>query len=84
MSTKTVIKAILKQLYKDRDNLAGNKFSGVRYVNDVYRIHMDKFIPGFMLYTRKDIYDMIGQIVDETFGEKAEWDSHSLWLTFLD
>lgn len=73
----------MKELYNNRDELAGNKFSGVHFVNGAYRVHKNAFIPQFVSWSDTSTDKKIALVVKE-FGENMEWDNYSLWLTMYD
>ncbi len=80
---KKIIKQILKDLYKHKDKLAGDKFSGVHYADGVYRVHSGSFIPKIYFSLSSNIYKHVDTEAKE-FGDKMYWDVFSLWLTMFD
>jgi hypothetical protein len=77
------IAAILSELYETRKERSKSKFSGVHFVNGVYRVHIDSFIPR-VFWVDKTIWDDVASVVDIAFPLTMEWDTQSLWLTMKD
>jgi len=78
-SSHTSILGILTYIYENREKLATSKFTGVHYVNSVYRIHKSAFIPSVL--DSSDTGQKIGNVIDACFPNKMEWDAQSLWIT---
>jgi hypothetical protein len=77
------ISAILSELYETREERSKSKFSGVYLVDDVYRVHLDAFIPK-VFSVDKTIWDDVASVVEIAFPLTMKWDSQSLWLTMKD
>lgn len=80
-----MITAILRELYETRKELSNNKFSGVHFVNNAYRVHIDAFIPRiFNVGDGQTLWNDIRTVINIEFHSVMEWDSQTLWLTMKD
>lgn len=78
-SSHNTVLDILTYIYQNREKLATSKFTGVHYVDGMYRVHKGAFIPTVL--DGHDINKKIGEVINICFCNKMVWDSQSLWIT---